>query len=214
MKARVCTVSEFKYPDENDKLTAELIQNEFDDVYWGESEERILRIAEEFLLKNCGKETLGNTDLLDLGCGTGRLIPRFAHLFRKVVGIEPDPGRCAEAAALVRDMAVPNAEVLNTDSAGYLREHPDAHFGVVLCSHVFQHISHDITIGILRDLEKCTDESTVFIFTTTFISDDANEYSTEFFLDGRRVSEITDYNGFIDAMGKPGTLPVCRFSRK
>lgn len=206
-------MSEFKYPDENDRLTNELIQNDYDGVYWSASEERILGEAEEYLIGCFGKEALSGMDLLDLGCGTGRLIPRFAPLFSRVVGLEPDAGRCAEAERLVRENGTDNAEVHNMALGEYLEACPGTRFGVVLCSHVFQHISHDLCIGILRDLEKCTTDETAYIFTTTFIASDANEYSTEFFDGAARKAELTDYAGFMDAMGKAGTLPVCRFSR-
>ncbi|MCR4894003.1 MAG: class I SAM-dependent methyltransferase [Eubacteriales bacterium] len=206
-------MSEFKYPDENDRLTNELITREYDGAYWEGSEELVLSRAEEFLLETYGRDALSKMDLLDLGCGTGRLIPRFAALFHSVVGIEPDSGRCAQAGQLIREKGIGNAQVLNTDSGQYLKDNPSRRFGAILCSHVFQHISHDITIGILRDMEDLASDDAAFIITTTFVSGDDNEYSTESFTDGSRVSRITDYRGFMEAMGKQGTLPVCRFSR-
>lgn len=35
----------YTYPDQNDKLTIELINQEFDGVYWGKSEEEVLTHA-------------------------------------------------------------------------------------------------------------------------------------------------------------------------
>ncbi|MBO4360480.1 MAG: hypothetical protein J5822_06350, partial [Eubacteriaceae bacterium] len=74
-------MAEFSYPDENDRLTNELIHNDYDREYWHESEERILSDAEDYLIRTFGREELARGAFLDLGCGTGRLIPRFARLF-------------------------------------------------------------------------------------------------------------------------------------
>ncbi len=206
-------MSDFKYPDENDVLTAALIEEQFDGEYWGKSEDCVLMRAEEYLLKRYGEERLSTMTLLDLGCGMGRLIPRFARLFGRVVGLEPDADRCAGAEELIRQQRISNAVAVNTDCTAYLHDNPGARFDVVLCSHIFQHISHELFIQILRDLESCTGADADFIFTTTYIHREENEYSKEYFEDGRRQMRVIDYAEFLNVMGKPGILPVCRFSR-
>ena len=162
-------MTDFAYADKDDKLTQELITNEFDAEYWGLSEDLLLQNAEAYLKERFGEDRLGQLTLLDLGCGTGRLIPRFAPLFGRVVGLEPDAERCAEAAALIGQEGLSNAEAIHTDLSGYLAKNPDAHFDAVLCSHIFQHISHELFIDILRALEKCTDRDTAFLFLAALI---------------------------------------------
>ncbi len=206
-------MTDFQYADQGDRLTQELIESEYDAEYWGVSEDLLLARAEDYLRRRCG-DALGGMTLLDLGCGTGRLMPRFARLFGHIVGLEPDAGRCAEAAETIAEAGLNNAEAIHSDLGEYLQAHPGVRFDAVLCSHIFQHISHELFIGILRDLEKCTDKDTSFLFTTTYIAEAANQYSKEYFgEDGKRTMALTDYAGFLEAIGQEGVLPVCRFSR-
>jgi SAM-dependent methyltransferase len=48
-------------------------------------------------------------DLLDVGCGTGYWLPRYAHAARLVIGVEPDADLLPKAADRIADVA--NAEV-------------------------------------------------------------------------------------------------------
>ncbi|HWJ10867.1 MAG TPA: class I SAM-dependent methyltransferase [Nocardioides sp.] len=50
--------------------------------------------------------------VLDLGCGTGFHLPRFAERAARVVGVEPHPGLCRLTARRLRARGVTNAEVL------------------------------------------------------------------------------------------------------
>jgi SAM-dependent methyltransferase len=53
--------------------------------------------------------------LVDLGCGTGFRLPRYAETAATVIGVEPDPDLCAAAAARVA--ALPNVSVLAGSTA-------------------------------------------------------------------------------------------------
>jgi SAM-dependent methyltransferase len=50
----------------------------------------------------------GNGRLLDAGCGPGVLTVRLAHLFRQVVGLDPDASMLAEGRRAAADKAVMN----------------------------------------------------------------------------------------------------------
>ncbi|MEV5003357.1 class I SAM-dependent methyltransferase [Nocardioides sp. LML1-1-1.1] len=50
--------------------------------------------------------------VLDLGCGTGFHLPRFAERAARVIGVEPHTGLCQLAQRRLRTRAVTNAEVL------------------------------------------------------------------------------------------------------
>lgn len=203
----------FRYGDENDKLTSALISEEYDGKYWGESEDEVLREAEAFLRESFGEEHLKDLVLLDLGCGMGRLIPRFAALVGRVVALEPDRQRFREAQKLVQEAGVGNAETYNSDLKAYLQEHPTAQFDVVLCSHIFQHFSHNTFSSILLDLRHCTRSNAAFLFTTTHHYGGENLYSWEEFVGGKRHLEVTDLAGFENAMDREGVLPVCLFAK-
>lgn len=61
----------------------------------------------ETLAETLGLEGRGR--LLDVGCGPGVIALRCAHLFERVVGLDPDPDMLAEAARLAREQGVSNA---------------------------------------------------------------------------------------------------------
>ena len=80
----------YTYPDKNDRLTCELIEREFDGVYWGKSEELVLGQALEEAVAFL--EELGRRS----GMPEGLLIPLY-----KVAGIalvvKVGGGLCADA---------------------------------------------------------------------------------------------------------------------
>ena len=205
-------MTDFTYPDVNDALTVELIDSSFNSRYWEESERNVLNYAKEYMAGSFDRE-LKKLSHLDLGCGEGRLIPEFAEMEASVTGLDPDSVRLERAKETVSEKELKNVLLFNDYSSSFLEKFPETCFDTVLCSHIFQHISHDITAGILEDLGKMTSEDSVIIITTTFAAGEENIYSKEYFSEGKRVSEITDISGFEEAMGNVGTLPVCRFSR-
>ncbi len=207
-------MAEFKYSDGGDKLTAQLIGEEFDGAYWGRSEERVLRRAKDYLRERFGQDRLKTLSMLDLGCGMGRLIPEFAVLVGSVTGLEPDAERCAMAQRFLHSRGVQNARAVNADLGAYLASQSETpRFDVVLCSHIFQHFSHATFRGILEDLRRCTGPETVFIFTTTFTQAGENLYTYERFENGARAVTATDLAGFEKAVAEPDTLAVCLFSK-
>ncbi|MCF0149790.1 MAG: class I SAM-dependent methyltransferase, partial [Firmicutes bacterium] len=203
---------DFTYPDINDALTVELIRSEYNGAYWGASERRLLTVAKEYISMAFGKD-LKSLKHLDLGCGGGRLIPEFAALEGSVTALEPDLTRLEKARELVTGIGLDNVALFNEYSSTFLNKFPESIFDTVLCSHIFQHISHDTAAGILRDLHRMTTEDSVILITTTFADGEENRYTKEYFTDGARVSEPTDRQGFEAAMGCIGTLPVCSFAR-
>ena len=50
----------------------------------------------------------GQGRLLDVGCGPGSVALLFAHLFDRVVGLDPDPGMVAEATRAAAEQGVDN----------------------------------------------------------------------------------------------------------
>lgn len=207
-------MSEFKYADHNDELTGLLISQNYDEAYWGRSEARLLAAARAYISGKFGHEGQKQLRMLDLGCGMGRLIPEFAAEYREVVGLEPDGERCRMAQDFLAGRKVSNAWAWQGSLGDYLDQaDPAPGFDVVLCSHIFQHISHETFFGILEDLKRATAKNAVFIFTTTFTEGENNEYTTESFQASDRVSDVTDREGFEAAVREGKRLPVCRFAR-
>ena len=82
----------YTYPDKEDKLTCQLIDTEFDGAYWGKSEDEVLRQAMEAVdrLVEQKKARGQAVNLLDLGCGMGRLFTVFAEKADSITAAEPD----------------------------------------------------------------------------------------------------------------------------
>jgi len=203
----------FHYADQGDVLTDQLIQREYDPDYWGRSEDAVLDRAVAAIRARFGEERMQSLRLLDLGCGEGRLIPRFAALLGSVTALEPDPERCAGAAGLVRKESLENAEVLNLTGGEYRQKRPGERFDVVLCSHVFQHIGFETFAGILEDIRAMANPGALFLFTTTFTAGTENVYTAEFLSEGERKVIRTDAEGFAAAVELPDVLAVCMFAK-
>lgn len=75
-------------------------------------------------------------DVLDLGCGTGRLLPALAAHARTVLGLDVSPGMVAAARARC---ALPNVRVAHTDGQG-LDALPAASLDLVLAVDSFPYI--------------------------------------------------------------------------
>src|SRR4051794_32783271 len=71
-------------------VTGFVAQHEPFASYWEESERSALSRIDEALPQHCGR-------LLDLGCGGGRLLGRFAARFDEIVALDSDPARIREA---------------------------------------------------------------------------------------------------------------------
>jgi ubiquinone/menaquinone biosynthesis C-methylase UbiE len=52
----------------------------------------------------------GNGNMLDLGCGDGRLALRFSDWFEKIVGLDTEPEMILEAKSISKEVRVENAE--------------------------------------------------------------------------------------------------------
>ena len=142
-------------------------------------EDPVLDKALQYLKEKYGEEGLQYRSVLDLGCGTGRLMPRFAALFSSVTGLEPDEERCDEAMEAILDGDLTNATALSMDLEEYIREFPNQTFDVVLCSRVFEHMKHETACGILESLKYVMGPGSVCLFTTTFTEGRRNSYKAD-----------------------------------
>ena len=75
--------------------------------------------------------------ILDLGCGTGEITRRLAHLYRQaqIVGIDILEGNLALAR---RDSADWGERIDYEVGDAFALNHPDAHFDLVVCRHMSQ----------------------------------------------------------------------------
>lgn len=135
-----------KYRDEWDDLVTRFIATHQPwDGYWRQSEDHALRhIDRAFKRTACNR-------LLDLGCGRGRLLPRFASMFREVVALDSDPVRIRQARELKnrKPTALRNVTLVEgvfENCVGDL----GGPFDVILCSHVLQHMPKGSVHGMIE----------------------------------------------------------------
>lgn len=129
------------YHDEWDEIVARFIAaKEPFPSYWARSENFALELIDPSIRSRRGR-------LLDLGCGVGRLLVRYAGWFDEVVGIEADSFRIAKAAANVWNAGLTNVRFINAPFEGCVGL---GEFDVVLCSHVIQHLSVEAVKPIMQ----------------------------------------------------------------
>lgn len=126
----------YTYPDQEDKLTCQLIETEYDSLYWGKSEEAVLKRAKAAVRSLPGEQL----SLLDAGCGLGRLFSVFAEAgIKKITAVEPDIDRYKGALQTAGEINAAEKEELVTVLHGDCSVLPDnSRFQVVLSSHVLQ----------------------------------------------------------------------------
>ena len=204
----------YTYPDKNDRLTCELIEREFDGVYWGKSEELVLgqALEEAKSLSDARRKAGQKVQLLDLGCGMGRLFQTFAGIADEITGAEPDPGRFAGAekeAHRVSDETGTPVTVLNGDASAL----PDGkQFDLILSSHVMQHITCRMAEDLIKTMAEKLRPEGLLILTTTYTDSSEDRFSGEGWKDGQRWSQYVSREEFDSLFGCEGMLPVRMFS--
>lgn len=196
----------YTYPDKDDKLTIELIHHEFDGDYWAKSEENLMPYIIDTI-----EQIEGKRNMLDLGCGLGRLFPYFAPYMETIQALEPDTQRF-EAATKAAEIFGGKIDVKNGDLTALKAD--SRRFHVVLMSHILQHIKEETIVEILEELEAKTEKDAVLIVTTTHTDGNKNLYFKEFWTDGKRTNQQIDKEGFEQAFDEGDALPVCMFTEK
>jgi cyclopropane-fatty-acyl-phospholipid synthase len=133
--------------------------------YWSEqSEDRRADPTPDGIAKE-GREKLlhlGSGDrLLDVGCGTGKLMFHYIANFRECIGVERSPTMLAEARTNLRDTNV----ALLQGSAGNVWEIVDGDFDAISMGGVAQYLaSHEIAAFITRARKRLKPGGRIVIF--------------------------------------------------
>ncbi|MGN1413100.1 MAG: class I SAM-dependent methyltransferase [Anaerovoracaceae bacterium] len=204
----------YTYPDENDRLTCEMIETQFDGEYWGKSEDLVLGQAlEEANLLAAARRNAGQkVQLLDLGCGMGRLFQTFAAVADEITGAEPDPGRFAvaekEGRRVAGEAGIP-VHVINGDASAL----PEGkQFDIIVSSHVMQHITCRMAEDLMKTMADKLRPDGLLVLTTTYTDGGEDRFSGEGWKDGQRWSQYVNREEFDSLFGCEGMLPVRMFS--
>ncbi len=122
------------YFTEWDEIVWEYIRQRepFAGYWYDESENRIL----DFIAKSIHKKPM--LRLLDLGCGQGRLLLKFADKFEQIVAIDSEKQRIEDAKKVAAKGEIGKYLFVNNvfeECADQLGQ-----FDMILCSHVIQHL--------------------------------------------------------------------------
>lgn len=157
------------YPDGWDDIVGDFIRSrEPFPGYWERSEERALQIVQKRVVDPSAKR------LLDIGCGRGRLLPFFAHMFGEIVAIDGQDRRLSvarESAARARIENVEFVECLFPRCPTSL-----GMFDVVLCSHVVQHLQPQMALDLVKGVEAVLNTGGLFVLMTAYSGGDDDVY--------------------------------------
>jgi ubiquinone/menaquinone biosynthesis C-methylase UbiE len=97
------------------------------------------KVQLELLLRHIDREIQPGIRFLDLGCGTGHSILRYAHLFREVIGVDHSPEMLNIAAKHLADTRTMNVRLITSDLFQYLGSVPDQ-FDLITCIGCLHHL--------------------------------------------------------------------------
>lgn len=95
--------------------------------------------------------------ILDVGCGSGRIIKEFAESQDEVFLVEPDKERLKEAFEVLKENGIKKIHIYNC----FIEEFDDSccKADIIICSHVLQHLSIDTVKIALAKLRNCLSDN-------------------------------------------------------
>ncbi len=167
---------EYVYPDIEDKLITQYIKEFSNPDYWEQSEKNIFNKIINRIQKENSK-----LELLDLGCGMGRLFNVFIPFVSTITALEPDIFRYENAYIEAKKISPNKIKVIN----GTINEINNTQIPLVLCSHIFQHISDIEVENILKKLNKIVPSNGLLFITTTFTSNVSEKFNLAYLHNGK-----------------------------
>jgi SAM-dependent methyltransferase len=169
----------YQYPDLFDQITVALLQSKKLDLEFLEQSENTVLASVEKLFLN---QSFGN--LLDLGCGAGRLTIKYAEYFNQVTALEPDIERLRIARDNINSNKTKNVAYLQ---APFLKaELQDEYFDVVLCNQVIQHIDTAMIEPMMQRIFRLLKSDGIMVLTTSH-STRNDDFYVKSFLDKGEV---------------------------
>lgn len=205
-------MSEYQYPDKDDKLTAALINNEYDGLSWQKSEEKVMSVA---VAAVSGLSTgRHHRTLLDVGCGIGRMFGVFAEHVGRIDALEPDRDRADKAHSQGRRIEERTGTKISVINGTIGSIAKDTKYDVVLSSHVIQHLGSRQAEELVRAMSDrlCTDG--LLILTTTYACDGQERFYSESW-DGKVRKSVRITPEDFERVYRDGTdLPVRMFAEE
>jgi ubiquinone/menaquinone biosynthesis C-methylase UbiE len=194
------------YPDLNDKITSFLItQKESNKGQWEIEENEILNKIEQYI-----KEKQVSW-LLDAGCGTGRLLPRFQSFFDKILAVDADPSQIKKAQLLVKERGFSKKVTFKITPAETLQWQNES-IDVILCSHIIQHTHTDLVALMLQKFNALAKPDSLLFILTAYSEKHDYYVKDEIIKNSFCETQINEkeFNSLI--VNKAGKLPIHFFS--
>jgi len=198
-------IEPYKYPDNEDQILCSFVRKEEPySGYWTESDEGALAQLGNYLADRLPAREFVNA--IDAGCGWGRGLPWVAKFAERIIAVDPDPSRLAEARKY-ESLAKTRLSFENI-SIGEVQGGP---YELIVCNHVIQHVSTSMTQRILSKFRDLATPSTILV-----MSFSRSPVGKEFYgvscmkegVPGFEKIDRSDFNRLADMGGSPGYLPV------
>lgn len=110
------------------------------------------------------EEAFGDRDAqLDLGCGTGHMLLRYARGFRSALGVDHSAGMLDSAAANLRAAGLGHAMLLKSDLLGFASK-CHTRFDLITCVGVLHHLEPGPRAELLRQMRQlCSPQGRVLL---------------------------------------------------
>lgn len=199
------------YANEWDKIVSHFIlRDEPFQGYWALSEDYALAFVDRVLRRNPKRR------LLDLGCGQGRLLNRFANDFQEIVAVDSVKSRISLAQRTAEVTGLQNVVFVNKSFEDCYTDLGE--FDMVLCSHVLQHVNTTALEAMIDRIGKVLVRGGVLVLVTAH-SGAARDTFKLWRLDekGNSVTErifrsALEFDEFVDRGSPINGIPTHAFS--
>ncbi|MCB1605668.1 MAG: class I SAM-dependent methyltransferase [Xanthomonadales bacterium] len=106
-------------------------------------------LFERFDTLFCGRQRM-----LDLGCGTGHMLLRFARQFRAAMGVDHSQGMLARAAENLSAVGIDNAILVQADLLQFVQQQSRSQFDLITCVGVLHHLQVPDIAALLSALRS------------------------------------------------------------
>lgn len=195
----------YSYPDNEDRILSSFVdQQQPYPGYWAESEERALARLGAHLANLLPARHLVHA--MDAGCGPGRALPWIATFAERIVAVDPDLSRMAEAR---KHEHLPDTRVSFENIP--IGEAGGGPYQLIVCNHVVQHVSTEMAQLILSKFSELAAPEAILVMSFSRSPVGRESYGIAHMNGSVSSFEKIDRSAFdslAGAGGSPGYLPV------